>query len=91
MEISEGVIRLDLHNSSQDTQPYSLTVPSVTAKVWPPVPLDKVFYIFLARFRYAFTKTLMGFLSSITNQNSACLGGGVAQLHTVVQIKAFNP
>ena len=32
----------------------------------------------------------MGFLSSITNQNSTCLGGGVAQLHTVVEIKAFN-
>ena len=35
MEISEGVIRLgnntrlDLHNSSQDTQPHSLTVNSL--------------------------------------------------------------
>ena len=33
----------------------------------------------------------MGFLSSIANQNSTCLGGEVAQLHTVVEIKAFNP
>ena len=33
----------------------------------------------------------MGFLSSITNQNSTCPGGEVAQLHTVVEIKAFNP
>ena len=31
----------------------------------------------------------MGFVPS--NQNSTCLGGGVAQLHTVVEIKAFNP
>ena len=33
----------------------------------------------------------MGFLSSIANQNSTCLGGGVAKLHTVVEFKAFNP
>ena len=32
----------------------------------------------------------MGFLSSIANQNSTCLGGEVAQLHTVVEVKAFN-
>ena len=31
----------------------------------------------------------MGFVSS--NQNSTCLGGGVAQLHTVLEIKPFNP
>ena len=31
----------------------------------------------------------MDFVSS--NQNSTCPGGGVAQLHTVVEIKAFNP
>ena len=33
----------------------------------------------------------MGFLSSMANQNSTRLGGGVAKLHTVVEIKPLNP